>query len=163
MKKLVMIALAAMTAASSMAAPFTYEKDSKGTPMISFTSTQRMVTPSAKQTFSVAPLHSPMTGSRIAQLRVNSGDDMPMKGDVLSSGSEYSSVITGAGPALVSRPRREGEYDPFGGETIGDVDNPMQPGSPVGEGLWLLLLMAAGYGLRMRQRLLQEQKEIQTA
>ena len=44
------------------------------------------------------------------------------------------------------------EDDPFGGETIGDTENPLQPGTPIGDGILPLLLMAAGYALWIRRR-----------
>lgn len=44
------------------------------------------------------------------------------------------------------------EDDPFGGETIDDTENPLQPGTPIGDGVLPLLLMAAGYALWIRRR-----------
>lgn len=45
----------------------------------------------------------------------------------------------------MSGPRRD-PFDPFGGETIDDTSNPDEPGIPVGSGLWLLIMLAIGYG-----------------
>ena len=39
--------------------------------------------------------------------------------------------------------RRDG--DPFGGETIGDVTNPNEPGTPIGDVFWPLALLACVY------------------
>ncbi len=44
------------------------------------------------------------------------------------------------------------EGDPFGDETIDDINNPQHPGSPIGDGLLPLLLMAAGGALWIRRR-----------
>ena len=42
-------------------------------------------------------------------------------------------------------PRRaKMDDDPWGGSTIGDVDKPQEPGTPIGDGVWVMLLMAAG-------------------
>ena len=46
----------------------------------------------------------------------------------------------------VRGPRRaKAEDDPFGGQTIDDTSDPLEPGTPIGEGMWVLLLMAMGY------------------
>jgi len=39
--------------------------------------------------------------------------------------------------------RRDG--DPFGGETIGGVTNPNEPGTPIGDVFWPLALLACAY------------------
>jgi len=53
-------------------------------------------------------------------------------------------------------PRRgKKDEDPFGGETIGGTSDPLEPGTPIGEGMWVLLLLAAGfagYKTRMRRK-----------
>lgn len=56
--------------------------------------------------------------------------------------------ITQSGP----RKAKKGG-DPFGGETIDDVDNPQQPGTPIGNGICVLLMMAAGYAEYRRRKL----------
>ena len=46
----------------------------------------------------------------------------------------------------VRGPRRaKAEDDPFGGQTIDDTSDPLEPGTPVGDGVWVLLLMALSY------------------
>ena len=46
----------------------------------------------------------------------------------------------------VRGPRRaKAEDDPFGGQTIDDTSDPLEPGTPIGEGMWVLLLMAMCY------------------
>ena len=158
MKKLILIALVAMTTLAASAKPFAYEQ-TNGTPMLSFRSTQYQMRYTTQRTFSVAPMHSPMTGSLVTRMRTNSKDYLPFADELMSSGSEYSSVIAQASSNRISRPRREGEADPsdpFGGETIDDVDNPLHPGTPVGDGTWFLLIMACGYMLyNVRKRWLK--------
>lgn len=52
-----------------------------------------------------------------------------------------------------SRRAKMEDPDPWGGGSIGDVDKPLEPGTPIGDGLWALLLMAAGYLIyRVRTR-----------
>lgn len=145
-----MIAITAVMVMAMEAKPFAYEKNNDGTPFLSFKSNPHTAHPTTGYAFSVAPLHSPMTGSLVTRMRTNSKDYLPFADELMSSGSEYSSVIAQASSSRISRPRREGEADPsdpFGGETIDDVDNPLQPGTPVGDGTWFLLIMACGYML----------------
>ena len=72
----------------------------------------------------------------------------------LSEGGAFTTGVSTGNPVTTTGPRRATmEDDPFGGETIGGTENPQQPGTPVGDGLWALLLMAAGYLIyRVRTR-----------
>ena len=72
----------------------------------------------------------------------------------LSEGGAFTTGVSTGNPVTTTGPRRATmEDDPFGGETIGGTENPQQPGTPVGDGLWVLLLMAAGYLIyRVRTR-----------
>ena len=155
MKKLILIVLAAMTTMTMTAKPFAYEQVD-GKPILSFRSTQYNMQYTSQRTFSVAPMHSPMTGSYVLRLRTDLKDYLPVTDGLMSSGSEYSSVIAYSSPRLApSRPLREGAYDPddpFGGETIDDVNNPQQPGTPLPDGTWLLLLMASAYMLYIARK-----------
>ena len=64
----------------------------------------------------------------------------------LAEGGAFTAGVNTGNPVTTTGPRRATmEDDPFGGETIGGTENPQQPGTPVGDGLWALLLMAAGY------------------
>ena len=54
--------------------------------------------------------------------------------------------------------KTDGEGSPFGGQTIGnsDISDPIQPGSPIGDAAWPLMLCALMYGaiiLTHRRRL----------
>ena len=78
---------------------------------------------------------------------------------LIGSGSRLPSAandgvrMTGSSPFHPSsRGNSPMEDDPFGGETIGDTENPLQPGTPIGDGILPLLLMAAGYALWIRRR-----------
>ena len=72
----------------------------------------------------------------------------------LAEGGAFTAGVNTGNPVTTTGPRRATmEDDPFGGETIGGTENPQQPGTPVGDGLWALLLMAAGYLIyRVRTR-----------
>ena len=69
------------------------------------------------------------------------------------SGSAYSAnpilnsdgTATYSGSASASGPRRAKMDDPFGGQTIGDVVNPNEPGTPIGDALIPLALLALMY------------------
>lgn len=150
MKKLIFLALAAMITMTLAAKPFAYEKNNDGTPMLSFKSNPHVAPLTSKQ-FSVATMHSPMKGSYFTRLSAVGIDYMPLTAELMSSGSDYSSVIIASAPSLTSRPRREGE-NPFGDETIDDVSNPQDPGSPIGQGTWFLLLLAAAYAAFLSRR-----------
>ena len=76
------------------------------------------------------------------------------------SGSAYSAQVTAVGAAEVtdmastttdgsSGPnRRKGkkEDDPFNGQNIGGTGNPNEPGTPIGDAVLPLLLMAVAFG-----------------
>ena len=82
---------------------------------------------------------SPMIDMQSTSVVPPSGSSLPQAastGVVLSDGTKYDSG---------SR-RAKMDDGPFGDETIGDVNNPEQPGSPIGDGLWALMLMALMYG-----------------
>ena len=52
------------------------------------------------------------------------------------------------------KPRRATtEDDPFGGGDIGGIDKPEEPGTPVGDGMWVMMILAAGYGAWMMRRI----------
>ena len=76
---------------------------------------------------------------------------------LMESGSRYqSAAVTGTytsdswSPAEISGGRRaamDGEVNPLGDKSIEDVENPNEPGEnvPVGNGVWVLLLLAGSY------------------
>ena len=54
----------------------------------------------------------------------------------------YSSTNAPSGP---NRAKKEGEEDPFGGQTIGGTTNPMEPATPLGDAALPLFLLACVY------------------
>lgn len=50
--------------------------------------------------------------------------------------------------------------NPFGDETIGGTDNPMEPGTPIGDVFWPLMLLTCVYAL-MRAFLINKRKKLQ--
>ena len=88
------------------------------------------------------------------------------------SGSSYSSnpslnsdgtaSYEGASHTPAQAPGKPGghlrrEENPFGGETIGDVTNPNEPGTPIGDAALPLMVLACVYAL-MRVSLLNKRK-----
>ena len=71
------------------------------------------------------------------------------------SGSAWASSATTEGifradvssNAPMLSPIRRSAENPFGGQTIEDVSNPQQPGTPIGDGIWIMMLLAVGYAL----------------
>lgn len=84
---------------------------------------------------------SSVMGSRSTSTLMGDGSIPPL----MKSGSRLPIAARNSANSP-SRPRREGEADPFGGQTINDVTNPQDPGSPVGDGVWLLMALMLGYG-----------------
>ena len=68
----------------------------------------------------------------------------------LSEGGAFTTGVTTGKPLTFTGPRRVGEGDDFE-----DEDDPALPGepNPIGDGVWAMLLMAAGYLIyRVRTR-----------
>ena len=92
-------------------------------------------------------------GSQAPSYSFHSTSCMTGSGSRLPSAAIDGVRMSGSSPLpLSSRGYSPMEDDPFGGETIGGTENPLQPGAPIGSGLLPLLLMAAGYALWMRRR-----------
>ena len=41
--------------------------------------------------------------------------------------------------------RRKSEENPFGGDDVSGTDNPIEPGTPIGDAAWPLMLLALAY------------------
>ena len=83
---------------------------------------------------------SPMIDMQSTSVVPPSGSSLPQAastGVVLSDGTHYKS-----GPRRATMD----EDDPWGGGDIGGIDKPEEPGTPIGDGLWVLVLMAIAYG-----------------
>lgn len=72
----------------------------------------------------------------------------------LADGGAFTTGVSTGIPVKTSGSRRATmDDDPFGGETIEDTGNPQEPGTPIGDGMWALMLMAGGYLIyRVRTR-----------
>ncbi len=87
--------------------------------------------------------YQPMTGTTY----FSSGSALPM---AAASGVQSAEDINPA--RRMAGPRREGE-DPFRGETINGIETPNEPGTPIGDGLWVLLALALSYAILSRRRI----------
>lgn len=78
-----------------------------------------------------------------------STSSMPLSGSALPMAAATGTTIAIWG----SGPLRDGEGDPFGGQTIGSTENPDQPGTPIGDTPWILFgLMLGAYAVVKRRR-----------
>ena len=74
-------------------------------------------------------------------------------GSTLPSAAIHGTYVTGTtigtySSTNASGPRhakKEGEEDPFGGQTIGGTTNPMEPATPLGDAALPLILLACVY------------------
>lgn len=72
----------------------------------------------------------------------------------LAEGGAFTTGVSTGNPVKTSAPRRATmEDDPFGGETIEGTGDPQEPGTPIGDGMCVLLLMACGYGVYRRRKM----------
>lgn len=77
-----------------------------------------------------------------------STSSMPLSGSALPMAAATGTTVAiwGSGPL-------RDEEDPFGGQTIDDVVNPTEPGTPIGDTPWILFgLMLGGYAVVKRRR-----------
>lgn len=103
--------------------------------------------------------YQPQYQHRAAYFRAQSRTDMPIatmesvNSTMMYSGSALplaaatgvttaDSPSNGNGGGGPRRAKMEDPTDPFGGQTIGDTTNPQEPGTPIGDALLPLLLMA---------------------
>lgn len=91
-------------------------------------------------------IQAPSCAFRSTSAMVGSGSGLP-------SAAISGVTIAGSRPAFPSsRSNSPMEDNPFGDQTIDDIENPLQPGSPVGDGVLPLLLMAAVAALAVARR-----------
>ena len=75
-----------------------------------------------------------------------SGSSLPLSvRNGLTIGAENPDDNAAAGILAYGPRRAKMDDDPFGGETIGDTSTPQEPGTPVGDGTWVMLVMAMGF------------------
>ena len=86
------------------------------------------------------------------QYEFQSTSSMKGSGTALPNAAQNGVVVSGNAPGDnisaggASGPRRSTmDDDPFGGGDIGDINKPQEPGTPIGDGMWLLLFLAIGY------------------
>ena len=81
----------------------------------------------------------PVAQMQSTSIMKGSGSTLPQA--AISGTSTTYTTTTGAyGPR-----RAKKDEDPFGGETIGGTDNPLEPGSPLGDAAMPLALLALAY------------------
>ena len=107
--------------------------------------------------------YQPQYQHRAAYFQAHSRTDMPLAtmGSVYSptmySGSALplaaaTGVTTTDNPSSGNGPKRakKEDPDPFGGQTVDDITNPQEPGTPIGDALLPMMLMALLYVLCRR-------------
>lgn len=81
-----------------------------------------------------------------------SGSSLPIAArNGLTIGANTPDDNTPSGGARGPR-RGKKDEDPFGGGDIGGIDKPNEPGTPVGEGMWVMMILALGYAGWMMRR-----------
>ena len=87
---------------------------------------------------------------------MHSGSRLPIaarNGVIVGSTSPDDNTSNGGVGHHGNTRRGKMDDDPFGGETIGDVNNPQEPGTPIGDGMWVLMMLAMGYAFgKLRRR-----------
>jgi len=87
----------------------------------------------------------PQTEFRSTSVMAGTGSTLPLA-------AQQGAMVTGntpgsyspATPGHIRRAKQE-DPDPFGDETIGGTTNPNEPGTPIGDGLWALMLLAGAF------------------
>ena len=88
--------------------------------------------------------HYPVAQMQSTSMMATSGSSLPQAAVTGTSTTNDSPVF---GPR-----RMKFDDDPFGGQTIDNVDNPSHPGAPLPDGTWLLLALAALAALYQRRK-----------
>jgi len=97
-----------------------------------------------------------------AEMHSTSG--MVYSGSALPSAATSGAVITGSklgtyetastASGSTNGRRKAKKDDPFGDDTIDDTGNPLEPGSPIGDAGWPLMLLALAYAIyKVRRRI----------
>lgn len=98
--------------------------------------------------------------TRYPQAQMQSTSSFMGAGSSLPQAAVSGTYITGPSigsyspTSMPGGPRRSGE-NPFGDNTIDDVNNPLQPGTPIGDGVWVMTVLAivyAGWIARKRRK-----------
>ena len=84
----------------------------------------------------------PVAQMQSTSIMKGSGSTLPQAA-ISGTSTTYTTSTTGT-----NGPRRaKKDEDPFGGETIGGTENPYEPGTPLGDAAWPLMLLACVYAL----------------
>ena len=90
----------------------------------------------------------PSTGFQSTSAMVGSGSTFQTGGEFISADAYYDNATGGRSSRRVTRPGSGG-----GGSTEGGPDDPSNPfQDPIGDGLWVLMAMAAGFALLRRRK-----------
>ena len=93
----------------------------------------------------------PSTGFQSTSAMVGSGSSFQTGGEFISADTYYDNATGGHRGAMRRGTGDERPGKPGGEE--GDTDDPSNPfGDPIGDGLWVLMAMAAGAALLRRRR-----------
>ena len=97
----------------------------------------------------------PQTEFRSTSVMVGTGSSLPQA-------AQTGAVVTGSTPGTYSPAtpghvrRAKQDDDLFDDDDISGTDNPLEPGTPIGDGLWALMLLAGafafGRGVLRRKR-----------
>ena len=82
-----------------------------------------------------------------------STSSMVWSGSTLPQAAQSGAYTTYDGGTRANMPGIRRDGDPFGDETIGGTEKPLEPGTPIGDGVWALLALAAVYAVfRIRRK-----------
>ena len=107
-----------------------------------------------------ALLHvSAQNAVQYASIQMHSTSAMAGSGSSLPLAAVDGATTTDdAGSPKRVRGMRKVEENPFGDETINDISTPQEPGTPIGDGLWYLLCLAAAYALCKRYNMSSQKR-----
>lgn len=98
------------------------------------------------------------------EAKMQSTSTMVSTGSSLPQAAATGVYVTGSTPASYSPAGRPGyirkDGNPFGDDNVSGTENPMEPGTPLGDVFWPLMLLAGAYAL-MRAILINKRKKQQ--
>ena len=86
------------------------------------------------------------------ETQMQSTSGMVYSGSTLPQAAATGTYVTGTtvgsySPAKVRPGHIRKDENPFGGQTVEDTQNPNEPGTPLGDAVWPLMLLACMYAL----------------
>ena len=120
-----------------------------------------MALPTMAQPFGNQPVTQPTAVFQSTSVMQGSGSAYSANPILNSDGT---AAYSGSSSSTVSGPRRAKMDDPapsnpFGGQTIGNVGNPNEPGTPIGDALIPLMLFACAYFIWRRRMVRSKMSE----